>query len=382
VGVGDNSSICPSQLLLAAGGDSTNVYNPTSWNDLQNLVQTISSTACTSSAQPCINCCGICICGFCITTPQCRNVDQCSLGLKNNGTGCCDIVNRLCIPDACQYAICDPAIGCVKNNITCKAARDNCTEYVCNSTTIGCIQVPTNAAGCGTVIPPQCYNDTDCDFGDPCKDYKCVNTTGIYRCISPLKVCGVPDACRSYDCISGVGCRETVKTCNDNDACTEDSCDPILGCQYLPNSTPCPVPSNKCKLSICDKVLGCVEVPLNCSDYGYFANTANCTVPACNPNATSINNTCFDRNVCVTAPPTSSETFPQQTIILSAALGTAAIVGIVIGAAVLIAGVGTAAGVAIVGAAGAGGVAMVAANPVYVPAATSGTNVLFRANDG
>jgi len=61
-------------------------------------------------------------------------------------------------------------------------------------------------------------------------------------------------------------------------------------------------------------------------------------------------------------------------------LGTAAIVGIVIGAVVLVAGVGTAAGVAIVGAAGAGGVALVSSNPVYIAPATSGTSPLFREN--
>jgi hypothetical protein len=63
---------------------------------------------------------------------------------------------------------------------------------------------------------------------------------------------------------------------------------------------------------------------------------------------------------------------------LAASIGTAAIIGIVIGAAVLLAGLGTAAGVAIVGAAGAGGVAMVNSNPVYVAAGTSGNNALYK----
>jgi len=90
VGVGDNTTICPSQLLLAAGGDPTNVYNPKSWNDLQTLVQTISATACTVTAQGCgTSCCGLCNCGVCIPVPACRSVGKCTIGTFDNSTQCC-----------------------------------------------------------------------------------------------------------------------------------------------------------------------------------------------------------------------------------------------------------------------------------------------------
>jgi len=246
---------------------------------------------------------------------------------------------------------------------------------VCNSTTEVCIQVPTGNAGCVTTYVPPCVNDTDCNTGDPCKDYKCQNSSGIVRCVFPLKNCGTSDACNNYQCKPGVGCVTTIKTCNDNDMCTVDTCNPVTGCVFTP-APACPPSTDKCLVPVCDKLLGCITVPLNCSDYGVFIG--NCTVPACNRNATKVNNTCYHQYVCATAPPTSSETFPQQTIILSAALGTAAIAGIVIAAVVLAAGLGTAAGVAIVGAAGAGGVAMVASNPIYAASATSGTNVIWK----
>jgi hypothetical protein len=66
---------------------------------------------------------------------------------------------------------------------------------------------------------------------------------------------------------------------------------------------------------------------------------------------------------------------------LASALGTAAVVGIVIAAVVLIAGLGTAAGVAISGAAGAGGVAVVSQNPLFAGPQTSGSSPLYRPAD-
>jgi len=257
--------------------------------------------------------------------------------------------------------------------VTCKVSTDVCTEWICNSTFPVCTQVavPVLPSSCKpNVIVPECLVDSDCNAGDTCLVYKCLNTTGNPKCYQNPKTCGNSDLCTSYYCQPGVGCSSTTYPCDDHNNCTVDACDPLKGCSYTP-VPPCPTPVDTCKKSYCDPVLGCVIVPINCADYGFVPSQVNCTVPNCNK-------TCYNQYVCVTAPPTSSESFPQQTIILSAALGTAAIVGIVIGAVVLVAGLGTAAGVAIAGAAGAGGVALVNSNPVYVASAASGVNVLFK----
>jgi len=375
VGVGDNTTICPDQLLTAAGGDPTAVYNPTSWSQLNAIVQTISATACTANAVACINCCGLCTCGVCIPAPRCKDTDKCNIGVFDNSTQCCRTDPVPCKPGPCQIASCNAVSGCVLTNITCIASKNNCSQWICNSTTVVCQQVPIQPppAGCSNVIIPECVNSTDCDAGDPCLVYSCVNTTGNFKCSNKPKVCGVSDKCTTRACKPGFGCFSSTKTCTDANNCTTDSCVPTIGCVFTP-IPPCKKPTDTCKESICDKVQGCIEVPFNCTKLGYVPNTVNCTVPACNK-------TCFNQYVCATAPPTSAETFPQQTIIISAALGTAAIVGIVIGAAVLVAGVGTAAGVAIAGAAGAGGVALVSANPIYAPSGASGTNALFKGQD-
>jgi hypothetical protein len=165
---------------------------------------------------------------------------------------------------------------------------------------------------------------------------------------------------------------EKTKTCNDADNCTLDTCDGKVfgGCVFTNVAKNCPIPEDPCKKSLCHRERGCIEVPVNCSERGFYASVANCTVPACN-------RTCYDLFVCTIPPPNGVENFPT-TVVLATALGTAAIIGIVIGAAVLVVGLGGAAGVAIAGAAGAGGVALVAQNPIYAPSGASGTNALFK----
>jgi hypothetical protein len=164
----------------------------------------------------------------------------------------------------------------------------------------------------------------------------------------------------------------STKSCNDYNNCTIDTCDPDVlgGCVFKSVALDCPAPADPCKRSICNRDLGCIEIPINCTERGFIASVANCTVPACNK-------TCFNQNVCIVPVPNGVEQFPT-TVVLASALGTAAIIGIVIAAAVLVVGLGGAAGVAIAGAAGAGGVALVAQNPIYAPSGASGTNALFK----
>jgi hypothetical protein len=377
VGVGDSTTICRAQLELAAGNDPLNVFNPTSWEELQTIVQTISATACDITATPCLQCCGLCTCGLCIPAPKCFNQDRCHVGVVDNATQCCRSDNLVCPSMPCQTNPCDKAIGCVPTPIQCKA-NDTCSYWYCNSSSVVCRQEkkPDNElpVGCKDVVVDQCLVNADCFAGDPCKTYECykpaVDTPATCR-ISQV-ICPPSDNCTTRFCRPGLGCQNSTKTCTDNNNCTVDSCDPNVlgGCVFKSVALDCPVPEDPCKKSICNRDLGCIEIPVNCSERGYFASVANCTVPACNK-------TCFNQYVCIVPPPNGVENFPT-TVVLASALGTAAIIGIVIAAAVLVVGLGGAAGVAIAGAAGAGGVALVAQNPIYAPSGASGTNALFK----
>jgi hypothetical protein len=368
VGVGSADTICPEQLLLAAGGDSNNVYQTQSWTELQTIVKTISSTACSQTAVTCTGCCGLCACGKCYPVPKCRDTDKCNKGVFDTTTQCCRTDPVECIPPPCFTASCDKTIGCVNKNITCKNSTNPCTIWACNATTINCLQKPNpNAPGsCTGIKVDECVNHTDCIKGDTnCTIYNCT----LGKCVSVPRDCGKSDNCTTRFCKALVGCTSVTRPCNDRNACTTDQCVPSTGCVYTPRA-PCTQPKEQCLKAICDPILDCINVPVNCSEYGYFASAKNCTVPACNT-------TCYNQFICIAPAPISSETNPQ-TVILASALGTAAVVGIVVGAAILLAGLGTAAGVAIVGAAGAGGVALVAHNPTYVPSGAAGNNVLYK----
>jgi hypothetical protein len=372
VGVGTTDQICPEQLLLAAGGDTQNVYQVDSWDKLQTIVKTIASTACSLNAVPCTGCCGLCTCGKCFPAPKCKDQDKCNLGKFDNTLSCCRTDPVQCTAPPCQTANCNPLTGCEYSVIPCKTSTDPCFEWACDNTTIVCLRRPAKNAppSCNGTIIPQCVSNDECSRNDTCTVYNC--TAG--KCTSKPLFCGNSDNCTTRYCKPTVGCVATTKTCNDGNNCTTDTCQANVlgGCVFTPNA-PCKQPPTQCEEAVCDPIKGCINVPRNCSALGYLPNKANCTIPACNI-------TCYNKFICVAPAPTSSETFPQ-TVILASALGTAAIVGIIIAAAILLAGLGTAAGVAIVGAAGAGGVALVAHNPTYVPSGAAGNNLLYKAND-
>jgi threonine dehydrogenase-like Zn-dependent dehydrogenase len=174
-------------------------------------------------------------------------------------------------------------------------------------------------------------------------------------------------------CKPASGCVTTTKTCNDNNLCTTDKCDPVFpgGCVYT-NIT-CPNYADPCLITYCDPLNGCLN-KTNIEELPVCTNltAGNCSQVKC------ANKTCFLQYYCLTPPPTSSEEFPTNTVILASSITGAAIAGIVIAGVVLVVGLGGGAAVAIAGAAGAGGVVSVQSNPLYSGAGTSGTNPLAQ----
>jgi hypothetical protein len=365
VGVGDQTTICTDQLLLAAGGDPTNVYNPQSWQELQTIVQTISATACTTNDTLCPDCCGICTCGVCNPAKTCYDKDKCNLGVVDPGTGCCSTTPVQCDAGPCQIASCNPTTGCETKPITCKP-DELCYRWYCNATSVICTteKIVPSPVGCSNItVIPQCFDKTDCNDNNNCTIDDCVGG----KCVRTNVVCQPDNACNQTVCKRTLGCVTTTKKCDDGNYCTNEKCDPILGCVYT--NVTCPTTKDFCKRPICTPALGCdfrqIEYQKECN-----MTAGNCTAPACN-------GTCYEKYICATPTQTGTEDFPT-TVVLSSALGGAAVAGIVIGAAVLAAGVGGGAAVAIAGAAGAGGVVTVHSNPVYAGAGTAGNNPLHK----
>jgi len=368
VGVGTSATICSDQLLVAAGGDPTNVYNPSNWNQLQSLVQTITATACTADDTPCPDCCGLCTCGQCIPPPACQNASLCSLGVLDPSTSCCTTQTVTCPAPPCMTGKCFDTTGCQYSPMTCPPDQpQNCIHYECDNSTV-CTQTLYSSSQCiGQTVPPCNVSDPNaCNDNSACTQDSCDPTTG---CQNIAISCEADTACISWRCqpSNNVGCINTTKNCDDGNACTMDTCDSIKGCLHV-NIT-CPNPSNPCLISVCDPQTGCGNATLDCTTRGYKA--INCTVPACNASSG-----CYNKYICAAPPPTSSETNFPTTVVLASALTTAAVAGIII-ACVIIAGVvGGGAAVAIAQVAVGGGAVVTASNPLYAGAGTSCDNPL------
>jgi len=363
VGVGGADTICKDQLLLAAGGDPLNVYNPTDWNQLLSLVESISATACTADNALCPGCCGICTCGQCIPPTACQDQDKCNTGVLDS-TGCCTSSKVDCPKQLCKYEYCDPAAGCKYDDIAC-TPDTNCIKYTCNNSYVRDASKKTDAAGndlpgCGTVVVHQCENATQCDDSNNCTTDSCVN----FKCVNTAVKCQANDACNLFICKPKEGCTVTKKLCDDKSNCTVDTCDTVKGCVFT--NVTCTKSTDPCKYVICDPIDGCTTLPRDCTKEGWVAG--NCTQPACNV-------TCYNQFVCAAPPPTSSEGLPDK-IVLVSALTTAAVAGIVIAAVLLAAGLGGGAAVAIAQVAGGGGAVVTASNPVYAGAGIGGDNPL------
>jgi hypothetical protein len=371
VGVGTSDTICYNQLVLAAGGDSTNVYNPQSWTELADVVDTITATACSVDVAPCVGCCGICTCGTCIPATECADASLCSLGVKDS-TSCCTYQDVVCDPQPCFVQSCDPAIGCVYDPIICPANPDICNEYYCNDTTVTCAvrNIDPPPGSCTpSPPPPQCDQtnvNVNCDDNNLCTEDLC-KPDGSCDWTDISSNCEINNnRCSFSICTPDKGCVTTLLVCDDKNNCTIDSCNPSTGCVFTPRTcTPSP---NYCVFVDCDPQQGCFEYPNPCSNL----TAANCTVPDCN-------GTCYDKFICVVPViDTSTEGPPPTTIIVAATLGTAAVAGIIVAGVIAAVALGGGAAFAIAQAGAAGTVAMTASNPIFKPPGTDGDNPLHK----
>jgi len=364
----DQSCLCP--ILQVAGGIQQNVYNPTSWDQLSGIVESLSATACSSNETACVDCCGICSCGQCILPTNCSSPDMCNTGVIDVNSGCCTTAPVTCTPiDLCHTVTCDPIRGCVNTNISCPVGN-NCTSFSCDVTSGSCKMTVSVTGQCNTTVPgvppppPFCTpanGATKCNDNNACTIDYCVQDTCLYN----KTVCPTSDQCTSWSCDSTTGCVFTNTSCNDNNACTIDSCDPKQGCIHTP--VVCPSPNDPCKLNSCQKNLGgCVETAVTCSNL----TAKNCSIPACNQ-------TCGYVSVCHPPPAfTGSEiTLTEE---LGSAIGGAALVAIIVAGVVVALGVAGGGAYAAYGGGAAPIMAASANNPLYEPTGQQGTNPLHR----
>lgn len=183
----------------------------------------------------------------------------------------------------CESIECDPILGCVET-----VGEGECDDG--DACTVG----DTCSDGdCVSGEALQCDDGEGCtvDACDPLVG--CTTTPGSGPC-NDGDDCTFNDQCAGGSCVGG-----TAVFCNDGNPCTSDSCIPGLGCQNIPNSSPCS-DFNACTVG--DQCVGgfCQSGPfLSCEDGN------PCTDDFCSPasGCTSFFNTspCDDSNPCTLA---------------------------------------------------------------------------------
>jgi len=172
--------------------------------------------------------------------------------VATNNNAACEDSNLCTTGDTCSGGLCLPgtAVVCNDNNV--------CTTDSCNP-----------RFGCGYV-----NNANFCDDGNPCT---------------------IEDMCVGGTCQPGV-----PVVCNDGNVCTTDTCDPLTGCVFTNNTSPCN-DGNACSTGeVCvggTCQLG-VGVACSASDQCHVPGTCNPVTGACSNPPKPSGTVCNDGNPC------------------------------------------------------------------------------------
>ena len=284
--------------------------------------------------------------GICYFVPvDCDDGNSCTLDTCDPTSGAC---GHQALPedspcddaDACSLDDLCTGGACVGSAVTCDDG-DACTLGVCDSLSGDCAFLPAPCPGdqdgdgwvddedCEPTDPtahPEaaercnamdddcdgetdetllcCESDADCDRGNDCEDFACVDGACELDRRPDFAACEDGEACTSGDyCIYGFCWGGAATDCDDGDACSYDSCGLLSGCVHepsccdddgdcddlLPITTDwCDVAAGVCRYEIigCDDGDGCTADFLladgSCEHIGCDDGDP-CTVDACNP---------------------------------------------------------------------------------------------------
>merc|ERR1711974_203193 len=300
---------------------------------------------CPDSTDPCMNMeCGVD--GTCIETPVvCNSPDFCHVGTCEAGQ--CVVKDRVCSTDLCMISECD--VNALDFDSACPTAVPKCSGCEsCSALTGRCV-------------------DNGCDDGimctvDECTNDQCVNTP-------------VDDKRASVD-----PCKEP--TCNP----THPDADPRTGCVVV--AATCADDGDYCSVESCKAFDGCVADQRDCRSENLGVNTTVDSSNGKNKPAPVVGvDDCdlhycdsADGGKCVMEEKACVAPFGTTEIIVTAALGTAAVVGIVVGIVVAVALCAGGAGVySVYKNVDDGADAVIANNPLYEKATAGGDNPLWDA---
>jgi len=312
-----------------------------------------------------------------------------------NTTSCCQLKPKDCSgPDICRNYFCDATTGNCTSAYKCIPSGNACRPTVCDPV-LGCIQNTTVCTSTDACLIPSCdpilgcqLTAKPCDDQDSCTTDTCVNG----QCVNTVITCSPGNSlCYTSSCTNGV-CSAAPITCDDGIDCTLDApCDPVNG------TCPPPVPqdamcrdANPCKTWQCVVGVGCVSSNVTCPTNGTDLCTGvscidwtGCTLQSTectlNSSVTDCSTTHCDLTTgdCVIVPAACNVV--SSTVLVAAALSTAAIVGIII-AIVACVGFGGGATFAVYNKYNGDGIAPVTNNPLFVSAGRDKLNPLYSGN--
>ena len=281
------------------------------------------------TCDPAVGCIQEGMVGPCDDGDECTLEDECVDGVCMGGkqANCNDL-------NSCTEDSCDPAVGCIHVPVdgACEDGNfcttgDHCVDGLCLSTGmldcedhnpctadscdqgVGCLhellEGPCNDGNYCT-IGESCQlgacvggMQVNCADNNPCTTEECIPEEGcVYEMIDGL--CSDGDECTQGDhCAGGACVFDEWLICEDDNSCTNDQCDPLLGCVYEMNSSPCSdgdlcTTGDLCQLGQCQ-----AGPPLVCDDQNACTDDGCSPLVGCEfvPNQSQ----CDDNNECTTS---------------------------------------------------------------------------------
>ena len=242
----------------------------------------------------------------CVADPnpgaRCDDQNACTVGDLCGEDGACEPgTDALPCDDSsvCTVDACDPAEGCVHDDISDLCADDNpCTDETCNPDR-GCVY-PFNTQSCDddnacttgdTCTDGACRGDTvNLDDMNLCTDVTCDPVMGVMVAFNQLR-CDDADACTVEDTCGGGSCQPgSPRVCEDNNVCTDNSCNTATGCVFTNNTARCD-DDNICTVGDTCAHGECAGTPRNCDDGN------PCTTDRCDPERECVHTAIFS-NTC------------------------------------------------------------------------------------
>lgn len=265
----------------------------------------------------------------CVADPlpgaECDDGNPCTVGDACGDTGeCVPGADPLDCDDEnlCTVDGCDPASGCVYDDISDLCADENgCTDEVCDPER-GCVY-PFN--------DNECDDDNACTDGDVCTDGACrgapINLDDMNLCtdvtcdpVAGVMVafnnlpCDDADACTVADACGNGSCQPgSPRVCDDENICTDNDCDSEEGCVFTNNTAPCD-DNDRCTVNDTCGNGECGGAPRNCDDGN------PCTADRCDPefeclNTPILSNTCRP-DIDLTYPPRAATIQDENPVVV------------------------------------------------------------------